>query len=145
MLITITCFSQGFINKSQEKVVKILSEDYKNKSINFNLQQTDSTIILLVRDPKVQNLDIQFHFDKEGKCDRERYTLSCDSCYSKFLNGVLNKKEYNWVKVNEHTYSSKIAYKLLLSLEPRIPFTYSIQRSALSKKGYKKMFRPENK
>ena len=145
LILTLSCFSQRFIDKPPKKVSKIVSEFYSEKSINTSMQRTDSTIAYFIRDPKVQDLTIQFHFDPDGKCDKERYLLSCDSCYTKFLNGVLSNTRYHWMKVNEHTYFSKLPYRLILSLEPKSSFAYTIERSPLSRRDYKAILNSVNK
>lgn len=139
LIFTFSCFSQRFIDKPPKKVLKIVSEFYSEKSINTTMQRTDSTITYFIRDPKVQDLTIQFHFDQNRKCDKERYLLSCDSCYTKFLNGVLSNTRYHWIKVNEHTYFSKLPHRLILSLEPKSSFAYAIERSRLTRRDYKAM------
>lgn len=137
LIITLTCFPQRFIDKPSKKVLKIVSEFYSEKSINTSIQQTDSTITCFVRDPKVQDLTIEFHFDQDGKCDKERYILSCDSCYTKFLNGVLNNGQYHWTKASENTYYSKLPHRLNLLLEPRSLLAYTIERNRLGRRKYK--------
>lgn len=145
IIISGTCFSQHFINKSPKKASAILTEIYTEKSIQTSMEQTDSTILFLVRDPKVQDLTIQLHFDRKGKCDKERYLLSCDSCYEKFLRELLNNNRYKWIRVNEHAYASLLPYKLILSTEPGDSFAYSIERSSLSRKNYKRTLNPVHK
>ena len=137
LIFTITCFPQRFIDKPSKKVLKIVSEFYSEKSINISIQQTDSTITCFVRDPKVQDLTIQFHFGQNDKCEKERYIFSCDSCYTKFLNGVLNNGRYHWTKVNENTYFSKFPYRLILLLELKGLLAYTIERNRLSRRDYK--------
>jgi hypothetical protein len=117
LLFPFTCFSQGFINKSKTQVRKILERQIKlNDTLNIDLIESDSTIVYSIRDPKLQPMEFIYHFDNKKKCNTETIVAYCDSCYTKFLNNVLAKEKYGWIRLNGNQYASKYSERLLLEL-----------------------------
>ncbi len=133
--------SQDYINLNKTKARKTFQKYADNKKYQTVIQETDSTLTLLLRDPKVQNLDIYVHFDQRGKCDRELQTFSCDSCYRKQLDTLLSSKYYKWIKVSTNTYFSKSRSGLILSPIADRPFTFLVQRSRLPGGEYREMIK----
>ena len=61
----------------------------------------------------------------------------CDSCYKKYLNDLLNQKEYAWKKINGNQYVSKFASHLMLELPfDKDDFTFTLFRASWTKELY---------
>ena len=134
---------QGFINTNKTGAKKYLSKFTNEVKLQTVSAETDSTITFLIRDADKQPLDLVLHFDASGKCDSELRTLNCDSCMQKIVNRALSEKQYEWQKMDEHTYWSKNSKRLVLRLLPDKPFSFVIQRSILSRKEYKSQVKGE--
>jgi hypothetical protein len=132
-------FSQHFIGKSREKVVKKLHSYEKKDNIHTVINETDSTVTFLLRDTGWQHLDKHFYFNEKGKCYKEVLQANCDSCYQKYLSQALNIKMYKWQKISSLKYLSNFTWKLLLEIDPLSAFTYSIQKINLSKIDFNKL------
>src|SRR4051812_43398837 len=101
--ISATCFSQSFIGSSRRKVKKDLSKYISKAKVSASISETDTTIALPLRDPNFKPADFLFHFDSEGKCDRET-RIACDSCINRYLDEALSNKSYGWIKINPATF-----------------------------------------
>jgi hypothetical protein len=96
-------------------------------------------VTFLLRDTGWQHLDKHFYFNGMGKCYKEVLKANCDSCYQKYLSQVLKIKMYNWEKISSLKYLSNFNWKLLLEIDPKTTFTYSIQKLNLTKTDFKKL------
>jgi hypothetical protein len=105
------------------------------------ISETDSTIVFLVRDTSVQNLDIILHYDKAGRCFKEYTKLPCDSCLNKFLKRTLSDKRYKWLKVSDTEHISKFSKKVLLKKNTGADYSYTIHRFAMTKQEYKDLLK----
>lgn len=140
-----TAYAQGYINSTRSASKKVFAKYINTQKYQATINETDSSLTFLLRDPKVQNLDIFLHFDKRGKCDSEIITLSCDSCYHKYLNNILSRGYYKWTKVDTITYFAKSRYKLVLTTGLEKPFSFMTRRSTLNASDYKQIIRKINK
>jgi hypothetical protein len=117
LLIPGACISQGFINKSKTQVRKILERQVKlNDTLKIDLIESDSNMVYSIHDPKLQPMDFIYQFDDKAKCNSETIIAYCDSCYLKFLNNVLAKEKYGWIRLNGNQYASKFSERLLLEI-----------------------------
>lgn len=133
-------YSQGYINQSKEKVRKELQSYGTRNNLKTVMEETDSTILLLVRDSSKRPLDAIIHFDKAGKCNKETIISNCDSCIAKYTRPILAKRKYHWKAVNSVKYLSSYSKKLFLEMDhPDTPHSYSISRFAFTKKEYDEM------
>lgn len=108
---------QQYFGKTQDQVKKDLQQYIKkNKSLAATLEQTDSSIHLSVPGPTSQPADFYYYFDKTGKCVSQKTITYCDSCFSKFLQTLLQQEKYNWKKINENQYISGYSQGLLIEL-----------------------------
>ncbi|MEI2737675.1 MAG: hypothetical protein V9F01_02705 [Chitinophagaceae bacterium] len=131
-------FSQNFIGKKKTQVLKELQGlAKKNDSLTIAINDNDSVITYSIKASKTQPADFVYGFDKNGRCQSEKITANCDSCYNKYLQDVLNVKKYQWKKINENQYISKYAARLMIELPAESKeFTYTILRTNWNKKMY---------
>jgi hypothetical protein len=139
-----TAYSQGYINSTKLASKKVFAKYTEKQKYHATINETDSSLTFLLRDPKVQNLDIFLHFDKRGKCDSEFQTLSCDSCYHKYLHNILASKYHKWTQVNTNTYFSKSHSRLILTTGLDKPFSFMVRRSTLPASEYKQIINNVN-
>ena len=117
MFLPFAGISQTYINKSRSAVKKELARySLANNNLKTSLTETDSSIIYLVRDPRTLKADFIYGFDRSGKCNSEKTITYCDSCKEKYLRTALNRKKYEWVKLNENQYVSKFSEKMMIEL-----------------------------
>jgi hypothetical protein len=130
-----TGFSQGFINRNKSTVRKYLETYTTQHKLKTSIEDTDSSVIFLIRDSSVHQLDVTIHFDKSGKCDKETRSTNCDSCYKKYVSQILDM-ELKWTKINDSTYISR---PLILDApqDKDEPFSFIIQRSDMTRKEYR--------
>lgn len=129
-------FAQGFIGDNKKHSRVWLEKGYMKDNIHIIISETDSTLICLVRDTAVKNLDTELFFDKKGKCYKEQYTFNCDSCFQLSLKKTLTNSRYEWQSVTETDYVSSYEKKLFLRTKVAQPYSYVIQRMKLSRKDY---------
>ena len=107
--------SQTFINKSRKEIKKELAEySVKNDNLETSLTETDSSISMLVTDPRTLRAKFIYSFDKSGKCISEKTIAWCDSCLGNYLEAALNRTKYGWIRLNENQYISKFSEKMML-------------------------------
>jgi hypothetical protein len=135
----VTCsYSQGYIGKSREKIIKGLTDFLVKDSIkNSPIRETSDAIILSVQDPKLKQVDFIYFTDKNNRCNAEKVIARCDTCYSKFTNDILSNKYYGWQKVQDNLYVSKYNRKLQLELYKEDQFTYILRKTNWTKQEYR--------
>ena len=138
VLISFSGFSQNYINKSRAQVKKELNEyTIRNDSLNASITETDTAIVLSVKGKETLVADFIYRFDKAGKCMSEKVITDCDSCFTKYFQAVLNRKKYEWRKINENQYISSFAAKMLIELPADSKdFYFTILRTDWSKQMY---------
>lgn len=139
LIITSTSYCQGFINLNKQKTRKLFDDYTQKEKLKTKIEETDSSMLFLIRDTSVRSVDLVLHFNESGKCDKETMISSCDSCAQKYLNKALSYKQFRWTKINDTTYLSKFSKKLILEINPAIPFSHIIKRSSLNRKEYKRL------
>ncbi len=132
-------YGQSYIGTGRNLCKFLLKSHIKGSSYTKYLLETDSTITLQLRDSTVQNMDRILYFDGSGKCIREVITQNCDSCYQKYLSGLLNAKKYKWQKLSALNYISSYSRYLLLTTATEIPFSYQIEKVKLTKKEFEEL------
>jgi len=135
--LTNTGHAQGYINSTKSASKKVFVKYMDKQKYQATINETDSSLTFLLRDPKVQNLDIFLHFDDRGKCEWEVQSLSCDSCYQKYLNNILASDYYRWTQVDTNTYFAKSHKRLILTTGLDKPFSFMTRRSTLTNNDYK--------
>jgi len=130
-------FSQGFINSNKLESKKYLLKYIDKEKTRASINESDTSITLLVRDTTVQNLDLVLQFNELGKCYRELRILSCDSCYEKMLNKTLNDEYWGWTKIDSKTYLSKFSKHLILNLQIENPTSFEIRQIDIRRNEYK--------
>jgi hypothetical protein len=139
LIITSASYSQGLINLNKQEARKHFEDYIQKEKVKAKIEETDSSMLFLIRDTSVRNVDPVLHFNESGKCDKETTISSCDSCAQKYLNAALSYKQFRWTKINNTTYLSKFSKKLILEINPAIPFSHIITRISLNRREYKNL------
>ncbi|MBC7949787.1 MAG: hypothetical protein H7Y42_18025, partial [Chitinophagaceae bacterium] len=137
VFVPLSMHSQGFINLSRKQVMRELEKQIsKADTIQIQLNESDSSIAYLVRDPKLQPGDFIYMFDDKNKCVSEIKISSCDSCHQKTLATILRNGKYDWQKLNDRTYVSSYSKRLMLEMPQASPFTIVINRMKWNRRSY---------
>ena len=139
LLCPVACFSQGYIGKTRQQVKKELQREIAaNDTLHILLTDNDSVLIYSYEDSKVRPVQFIYGFDRAGKCRSEKVMAGCDSCFNKYLLGVLDKKKYEWKKINENQYISKYSARMMIELSSENKdFSYIILSTDWNKDMYK--------
>jgi hypothetical protein len=129
-------YCQRYINLTKPASRKTFLKYVNKETYHTIVTETDSTLVFLIRDPTVQNLDMRLHFDRQGRCDIEVQKLYCDSCYQKLLHSALADQRYRWIKADDSTYYSKFSKRLMLKAGYDDPFSFSVSRISLTENEY---------
>lgn len=102
------------------------------------VEDMDSAFVIAYKDQSLQPVVFIYGFNKKGKCWSEKVIARCDSCFTKYLQGVLDQEKYGWKKINENQYVSKYSYRLMLEFPPENKdFSYVILRTDWTKELYR--------
>ncbi len=118
-----------FATLAQERLDKSRS-DLKNelqqgaKAMKGTFKETDSSLVYILNDTRLGEVQMIYQFDKKGKCSSETFKATCDSCIKGLLTRMLSRSSYEWKKINENQYVSKFSDRILLEL-PVEPDDYS--------------------
>ncbi len=134
-----TGFSQLYINKTKSQVKQELVKiSGKEKSINADITETDSTIVWKIRGANTIEADHIYSFDKSGKCSAEKTITWCDSCHEKLLQPLLADKKFMWKKINMNQYISELDSGVFIEVQHLDDtWSFTIFRAHLSKEIYK--------
>jgi len=86
LFISFCACSQSYLNKSRTSIERILGWD---KKYIVEKLSTDSTLVYKTNDPRVNNSEFAYKFDKNNKCISEAYTEICDKCYQELLKSTM--------------------------------------------------------
>lgn len=118
LIIPLSASSQKYFDKTKDQVRSELEKYISaNKELDPSLSETDSTLILSVKEPRTQSASFVYGFAKgTGKCSYQKTIANCDSCYKKYLDNLLKQKTYGWIKLNGNQYVSKFSGFMLIEL-----------------------------
>ena len=138
LLFPLSVLAQEHINKSRSDLKKELDKFIEeNKSKSPKLIESETTLTLTVTAPGTEMVSHLFTFDFDGKCKAEKIIAACDSCWKEELNLVLEKKDYQWKKINENQYISKFSDQLMIELPVESKdFYFTIFRALWTKEVY---------
>ncbi len=138
LLLPLSVLAQDRINKTKKEVKKELDKYVAaNKNLQPLVSETDSTLTLLVNDPKSQLVGFVYSFNKPGQCISEKIIAACDSCIKKRLKMVLAEKARQWKKINGNQYISKFADQMLLELPmDNKDYSFTFYRAQWTKQVY---------
>lgn len=142
LLLSSQCTGQIFFNGyTRHAIKKDLTAKIKKNKFNATLSETESTLLYLLRDSTVQNLDYYFHFSESGRCDKEIITLGCDSCFQKYKQALLGNSFLKKVQVNDSLYYGHYPLQHMMEIKTRQNFTLEVATSSLSMKEFREMQR----
>ena len=138
-----TASAQMYINENRQWVKRELEKQAsKNDSITVRISETDTSILYSFRDPKVRPADFLYIFDESAKCIEEKTIGYCDSCFNKFLGSALNRKQFQWTKINDRLYISKYSKKLMLEIPVNNKdHSFTIRRMKWTKGSYRTLLK----
>jgi len=140
LLLSSYCSAQMFFNGNTRRSIKNdLSAQIKKNKFNATFSETETTMLFLLRDSTVQNLDYYFHFSENGKCDKEIVTLSCDSCFQKYKQRLLGYKYLNKLQINDSLYYGHYSFQGIMEIKTRSKFILEVSSSSISKKEFREM------
>lgn len=135
MLMIIGCSPMVF-NSNKPAVRKELKQYGKSENLKTIFEETDSTLMLLVRDTSKRPIDIIYHYDKSGKWYSKTIAANCDSCFQKYLTVSLSDEKMEWKKIDSIQYISNYKQKLFLQINIEKQYSFTIRRSNLNRKQY---------
>lgn len=133
--------AQDYVNLTRTVAKNTFAKYAGAQQLQTTTEETDSTITFLVRDPRVEKLDIILHFDGRGKCDIEERHLSCNVCYDEFINNTLNNRKYKWKRINSNTFFARAFSQLIMTVRLHGPLSYLVRRSKLRAAEYRQIIR----
>lgn len=140
LLLTLSLFSlnspvagQEFINMPYSKAEAALKKAYPGTTSQPSVYPRKDSILV-----RVNNLTQQIYvFDEKGLCLTETTITRCDSCHDGYLKVVLDKKKYNWKKINENQYISRFEDNLMIELFPEGEIrSFSVLRTDFTRELY---------
>jgi hypothetical protein len=140
-LVSAPLLSQTYIGQNRKRVKNRL-EQYAAEATGFtgSLQEAGDSITLILSTADILPTRFIYHFDEAGKCKSEKVIANCDSCFNKYLQAALDRKEYHWKKINENQYVSDYDNKLLLEVPPEnTNFSFQVLKLAWSREQYRMM------
>ena len=125
-LVPYISFGQSSIGKTKEAVKKELDTwKQANGSLYPKLSDLGNTTTLSIKDPGYGQVKFVYTYDKDKVCISEKTVALNDSARNNYLNAILEKKEYEWTKLNGNQYISKFTDKLMIEL-PGDPKNHSV-------------------
>lgn len=137
-VLPIHLFSQGFIGKNKRYVKKYLQKEARKNDTHITITDQDSILLYSIRDERYRPVDFIYRFNNAGRCSYQKVMAGCDSCLQKYLKEVLDRKKYEWKKINENQYVSKYSEFLILELPvEKDDFSYVILKAGWNRESYR--------
>jgi hypothetical protein len=132
-------FAQKYFDKSKAQVKKELGEYVIiNKQFDPVITETDSSLVMTIKEEDAKPVRFIYGFDgQSGKCNSQRTEAGCDTCYKKYLQNLLDQKQYKWKKLNENQFISRFEDRLMLEVpvEDNI-YTFTLFKTIWTKEFY---------
>ena len=131
--------SQNYLDQKKAQVKKGLQSYLKkNSQLSGSVNETDSTLVLSIKQGGSLPAEFVYYFGDNGKCNMEKVTANCDSCLQKYLKHALEQKKYKWKKINANQYVSSYEQKATLELPgDEKDKSFTILRTEWTKEFYK--------
>ena len=142
LMLSSYCSAQIFFNGNTRHVIKKnLTAKIKKNKFNAAISETESTLLYLLRDSTVQNLDYYFQFSESGRCNKEIITLSCDSCFQKYKQALLGNSFLRKVQVNDSLYYGHYPLLHMMEIKTRHNFMLEVTTSSITKHEFREMLK----
>lgn len=116
-LLSATVFAQTNIGNGRAQVKRFCKSYLKyNHYTNSAIRETDTAIVMELREPTVKQADFIYYIDRKGKCYAEKLVGDCYECVAKRLNWVLSKERFGWIKLDSNKYVSKFSRSIQLEV-----------------------------
>jgi hypothetical protein len=133
-----TAHAQQYFNTGRAKVRQQLINFYADYRYKTILQETDSSIVVQIRDSTVLPFDFIAHFNQAGICDAFQNLFYCDSCMRQSLADIMKRKKNGWQKITDDFYISKFAKKMALTIDTAAGrYSYTTTAMDWSRDNYK--------
>jgi hypothetical protein len=133
-----TTQAQQYLNTDRQKLRQQLIyfyADYRYKSI---MQETDSSIVVQIRDSTVLPFDFITYFNQADICNALKNLYYCDSCMRQSVAYIVNSKKNGWQKITDNFYISKFAKKMALTIDTAAgSYSYTTTAMDWSREEYK--------
>ena len=127
MILSLQATSQTNIGDSRKAVKRTLEWYLKKYDLPDPVLETDTSLQLFLRGPKVKKADFIYHFDTNNKCDYE-LRIACDTCVLTYLNDAIDLKYYDFKQISPTTFLSNYYKQVLIEIMNKED-TYSIRFS----------------
>ena len=138
--------AQDYIGDSK-KVLKRKMERYmkSNQYKQYQVAETDTSIVYHLREEKVQHVDFCYQIDPKGVCFATITSSPCFECVDKNLKSVLEQKRYGWKQLSNNTWISdyKHCLQLTLARDAAGSTTLEIRKMLWSKRLHAELLPPE--
>ncbi len=125
--------AQEFINMPYAKAAAALKKAYPGTSTQPDVYTRNDSILVRVNNQS----QLIYVFDEKGLCMTETTNTRCDSCHDGYLKIILDKKKYNWKKINENQYISRYEDNMMIELFPEGEIrTISVLRADFTRELY---------
>lgn len=125
--------AQDYINMPYSKAEAALRKAYPADNKQPNVYPRKDSILVRINSQS----QLIFVFDEKGLCTTETINTRCDSCHDGYLKNILDKKKYNWKKINENQYISRFEDNLMIELFPEGEIrTISVLRADFTRELY---------
>lgn len=133
--------AQDYVGDKREKVRKNFEKYLLHLGATDRITETDSSLVLSIRDPKFKPVDFTFLFDGEGKCIAEIRT-GCDTCIANYLQYALDKKFHQWKQINTAQFLSNPRFRLSMEVSAGTTgSTLTIRKLFLNRRDYLKLLK----
>lgn len=125
--------AQDFINMPYDKAEAALRKAYPADNKQPTVYPRKDSILVRVNSQS----QLIFVFDEKGLCMTETINTRCDSCHDGYLKNILDKKKFNWKKINENQYISRFEDNMMIELFPEGEIrTISVLRADFTREIY---------
>lgn len=125
--------AQDFINMPYAKAETALRKAYPASNNQPSVYPRKDSILVRVNSQS----ELIFVFDEKGLCTTETINTRCDTCHDGYLKNILDKKKYNWKKINENQYISRFEDNVMIELFPEGEIrTISVLRADFTREIY---------
>jgi len=130
-------FAQTILTGRDKSSTRIFLKGDFSK-VEYNFTETDSTCTLTTNDAKISKVKVHCSFNGAGKCQSEKISFDCDSCYQHIFKAMLGKTRFKWKEVAQGRYLSKESRKLLLAGNSTAHY-FTLSMVNVSDEEYKKL------
>jgi hypothetical protein len=129
ILISTSLLGQSFIGLTKTDCKTEANKIIKANGFASYYKESESSLIFLISRSSNPYTTLTLYFNKEGVCNLQTQSYSCDTCMYYAYQKIIRNKKYSWKKQDDGTFYSLISKGIILDVPKDTFLIFRIRKS----------------